>query len=152
MQEENRLSLYSISGDLITSGSTSGSRLADGRLRINLNNSEKSGKLKGILDSIIEKSDLVKIVLVENITIKLIDEYEYDYDEDPRSRDEMIKYLISMNFEVHEAYFKFYSDEDLTFICKWYLTGAPNYLIVNILENYFRANNRFLEVQRKEDK
>lgn len=136
--------IYSTFGEQIVKDKTSGSRLADGRLRINLHD-------KCILDSVILKSDIVKILLVENITIKLIDEYEFDYDEDPKSRPQMIKYLLELHFEKDNAAFEAYTDTDLIFVCKWYLTQAPNYLTVNILENYYRANNRFLHIPRKND-
>ena len=139
------LKLHSTCGESITKGTTSCSRLSDGRLRIKIAN-------KDVLDSDIDKSDILKILLVENITIKLINEYEFDYDEDPKTRSQMMNYLLKMKFERNKAAFEAYTDEHLIVICKWYLTGVPNYLTVNLLENYLRSSEgRFTQVEKKED-
>ena len=123
---------------------THATRASDGLLRFFFNNSKK-----GISASDMKKSDLVKIFVVENLSIPMIDEYEFDYNEDPKTRAEMIQYLKEQNFR--EYNFDIYSDDDLIFICKWYLTGIQTDLMTNVLENYLRDENRFTEVQRKSD-
>jgi hypothetical protein len=110
-------------------------RRPDGRLRFVHNN-------QSVCASDMCLSDLIKWMLAEDVMLAHIDDYEFDEHDDPMTLGQRMNYLRKIGFAPNMKSLQAYSPAQIEHACKWYLTGAPLYLLTNTLENVLIAQKQ----------